>query len=102
MRPGAYLVNTASYSVVDEAALVEGLRTGRIAGAALDVHRAHPIPPDSPLLGMRNVVLTPHTGGATDGTVERHSSMMVDEIQRYLQGTRPIHLVNGEVWDSRV
>ena len=101
MRPGAYLVNTASYSVVDEAALVEGLRTGRIAGAALDVHRAHPIPPDSPLLRMPNVVLTPHTGGATDGTVKRHSSMMVDDIQRFLQGKRPMHLVNGEVWNGR-
>ena len=100
MKPGAYLVNTASHSAVDEAALVEGLRTGHIAGAALDVHRAHPIPPDSPLLGISNVLLTPHTGGATDGTVERHSSMMVDEIQRYLQGKRPIHLVNGDVWNG--
>ena len=100
MRPGAYLVNTASHSVVDEAALVEGLRSGRIAGAALDVHRSHPIPPDSPLLGIPNVLLTPHVGGATDGTVERHSSMMVDDIQRYLQGKRPAHLVNGDVWDG--
>ena len=101
MKPGAYLVNTASYSVVEEGALVEGLRSGRIAGVAMDVHRAHPIPPDSPLLGMPNVILTPHTGGATDGTVERHSSMMVQEIQRFLQGQRPRHLANGEVWDGR-
>jgi phosphoglycerate dehydrogenase-like enzyme len=101
MKPGAYLVNTASHTVVDETALVQHLERGHIAGAALDVHQTHPILPNSPLLRMPNVILTPHVGGATDGTVDRQSWMMVEEIRRFLKGKRPRHLVNGEVWNGR-
>ena len=101
MKAGSYIINTAAFSVIDEAALVEHLKSGHIAGAALDVHRTHPVPPSSPLLKLENVILTPHIGGATDGTVERQSRMMVEEIQRFLQGQRPRHLVNGEVWRRR-
>ena len=98
MKPGAYILNTAAYSIIEEAALVEGLQSGRIAGAALDVHRTHPITPTSPLLKLKNVILAPHIGGATDGTVERQSWTMVDEIGRFLRGTRPRHLVNRDIW----
>ena len=101
LKPGSYVLNTAAYHVIEEEALVQGLQSGRIAGAALDVHRSHPIPPNSPLLKLENVILTPHIGGATDGTVERQSWMMVEEIHRFLQGQRPRHLVNGEVWVRR-
>ena len=101
MKPGAYMVNTASYSVVEEVALVEHLKSGHIAGAALDVHRTHPIPPSSPLLKLENVILTPHVGGASDGTIERQSWAMVEEIRRFLEGRRPRHLVNREVWGRR-
>ena len=101
MKPGSYVINTAAYPVIEEAALVESLESGRIAGAALDVHPAHPIPPTSPLLKLDNVILTPHIGGATEGTVERQSWMMVEDIQRFLQGHRPLHLVNEEVWTRR-
>ncbi len=106
MKAGSCIINTASYSVIEEAALVEYLKSGHIAGVALDVHRTHPIPPSSPLLKLENacpelsrrIILTPHIGGATDGTIERQSWIMVEEILRFLQGQRPRHLVNHRVW----
>ena len=101
MKPGSYIVNTAAYAVIDEDALVEHLQSGHIAGIALDVHRSHPIPPSSPLLRIENAILTPHIGGATDGTVERQSWMMVEDIRRFINGRRPRHLVNGAVWRRR-
>ena len=101
LKEGSYVINTAAFPVIDEEALAEHLRSGHIAGAALDVHRTHPIPPTSPLLKLDNVILTPHIGGATDGTVERQSWMMVEEIDRYLSGRMPRRLVNREVWRRR-
>ena len=101
MKQGSFLINTAAYSVVEEAALVDYLSSRHIAGAALDVHRSHPILPSCPLLTLENVILTPHIGGATDGTVQRQSWMMVEDIRRYLNGQRPRHLVNREVWRRR-
>jgi D-3-phosphoglycerate dehydrogenase len=101
VRPGSFLVNTSSYSAVDEGALVEALHSGRLAGAALDVHESHPIPPTSPLLGLDNVILTPHIGGATEETVSRHSWMIVEAVRRFLTGRRPKHLVNPAVWKVR-
>lgn len=101
MREGAFLVNTSSYAAVDEHALVEALRSGRLSGAALDVHEAHPIPTTSPLLGLDNVVLTPHIGGATKETISRYSWMIVDAVRAFLKGRRPQHLVNPEVWRVR-
>ena len=101
MKSGSYIINTAAYSVIEEAALVAHLKSGHLAGAALDVHRTHPIHPSSPLLELENVILTPHIGGATDGTVKRQSWMMVEEIHRFLKGQRPINIVNHEVWRHR-
>lgn len=98
MPPGSFLVNVTSSTVVDQAALAAALREGRLGGAALDVHEAHPIPPDSPFLGMPNVILTPHIGGATVETIERHSRMVVDDLGRFVRHRRPKHLANGEVW----
>ena len=101
LKDGAYIINMATYSVIDEQALVDALRSGHVAGAALDVHRTHPVHPSNPLLQMENVILTPHIGGATDGTVERQSWMMVEDIGRYLDGLRPRRLFNREVWRRR-
>ena len=101
MKPSAYLLNLSDAAIVEENALVAALRGHRIAGAALDVFETHPITPHSPLLSLENVVLTPHLGGATEETIERHSQMMVDDIQRFLMGKRPNNLINVEAWGSR-
>ena len=71
MRPEAVLINTARGSVVDEVALVEALREGRIAGAAMDVFEDEPLPPDSPLLSMDNVLLAPHNANSSPAAWER-------------------------------
>ena len=98
IKPGCRLINTSSYHAVDEAALVEGLTSGRVAGAAFDVFPTHPLPPNNLLLGFDNVVLTPHIGGATRETVARHSDMIVQDIQRFVAGLKPERMVNPEVW----
>lgn len=95
LHAGAYLISTSAGSVVDAEAVVAALESGRLAGAALDVFDGHPLPASSPLLSAPNLLLTPHIGGATEETVERHSRMMVGEIERLLGG-RPLRLqVNG-------
>ena len=101
LRPSACLVNVTSPAVVEQDALTSALRAGRLAGAALDVHEAHPIPPNSPFLGLPNVNLTPHIGGATIETVVRHSRMVVDDLGRFLRGRRPRRLANPDVWPRR-
>ena len=98
MKRGAYFVNAAAPSIADSSALAAALAEGKLAGAALDVHEAHPIPPDSPFLRLPNVLLTPHIGGATRETVERHSAMAAGDFERFSRGERPVHLANPEVW----
>ena len=100
MKPGAYLVNCTATSVIDRAALIDVLAENRIAGAAFDVFETHPIAPDNPLLELDNVVLTPHIGGATQETIDRHSRMMTDDIMRFLSDERPLNIVNPEAWSS--
>ena len=101
MKPTAYLINAANAFVLDNAAIIKALKEKRIAGAAFDVFETWPVRPDSPLLKMDNVVLTPHIGGATAETVVRYSEMMVDDIERFLNGERPKNLLNPEVWGKR-
>jgi phosphoglycerate dehydrogenase-like enzyme len=102
MKPTAYLINTAGWEVVDEKVLLQALEQRRIAGAAFDTYQTHPVSPQSPLLQLDNAILTPHIGGATDGTVKRYSQMMVEEIERFVDGKRPKNLVNPEVWKQNV
>ena len=97
MKPTAYLVNTASWEVVEEEPLLQILKERRIAGAAFDVFPTHPVPPHFSLLELDNVVLTPHIGGASDGTIERQSRMIAEEIERFLRGERPLNLLNPQV-----
>ena len=99
MKPTAFFVNCSDAEVIDQVALIHALTTGRIAGAAFDVFETHPIAPDNPLLQLDNVILTPHLGGATVETIQRHSRMMTDDILRFACGDRPVNLVNPEVWD---
>lgn len=88
MRPTAYLVNTARGALIDEAALVEALREGRIAGAGLDVFETEP-PAGSPLLALDKVVLSPHVAGLSEDAIRRMAAMCVDNILHVLRGEDP-------------
>jgi phosphoglycerate dehydrogenase-like enzyme len=101
MKRDAFLINTSGGAVVDPAALVEALTAGTIAGAALDVFAGQPLPLTSPLLAAPNLLLTPHIGGATAETIERHSRMMVDEVERLLADKPLRHVVNPEYYHAR-
>lgn len=100
MKKRSYLINTARGSVVDENDLVEALRLGHLAGAALDVFDNEPnINPE--LLGMENVVLTPHIASATWEAREEYGRLAVQAILDTLAGKKPENLVNEEVWGKR-
>lgn len=101
MKPTACLINVTANAVIDQKALVSALTERRLAGAALDVHEAHPIPPHSLYLDLPNVILTPHIGGATRETIERHSSMIAEDMERYVAGKKPRYLANELVWNRR-
>jgi phosphoglycerate dehydrogenase-like enzyme len=89
VRPDAHLVNVARGSVVEEAALVDALRRGAIAGAALDVFEEEPLPATSPLWSLPNVIITPHVAGAGPRYFERALDLFSGNLERYLAG-RPL------------
>jgi gluconate 2-dehydrogenase len=93
MKPGAVFVNGARGRIVDEAALIEALRGGTIRAAGLDVFEHEPLPPDSPLLMMENVVALPHVGSATHETRFAMSQLAVDNLVAALDG-KPQNVVN--------
>ena len=86
MKSSAYLINIARGSVIDEAALIRALQEERIAGAGLDVFEREPLPSDSPLWDMRNVVITPHFAGMTPHYSDRVIEIFCDNLQRYRRG----------------
>ncbi len=100
MKPDSYLISATDMSVFDREALLHTLQTKKIAGAAFDVFETHPVSPSDPLLKLDNVVLTPHIGGATNETIERHSRMMTEDILRFQRGCRPLNLVNPAAWQA--
>lgn len=101
MKPTSFLINLSSPSITDEKTLVLQLKNKRIAGAAFDIYESTPINPDNPLLKLQNVILSPHLGGATEGTVDRHSSMMSNDIIRFINGKRPKNIVNPDIWHGK-
>ena len=86
MKSTAYLINIARGSVVDEPALIEALRNQQITGAALDVFTREPLPADSPLWDLPNVILTPHVSGPTPRYTERATELFRENLRRYLAG----------------
>jgi phosphoglycerate dehydrogenase-like enzyme len=84
MKPNAYLINVGRGAQVDETALADALRSRRIAGAALDVFEHEPLPQDSPLWSLDNLLITPHTAGITEKLWDRHYALLSDNLRRYL------------------
>ncbi len=97
MKPDAFLINAARGPIVDEAALIEALRNHRIAGAALDVFEKEPLPSDSPLLEMENVILTSHSVGWTEELFRDMGRIDCEGALAVMQGKAPAHVVNPEV-----
>jgi D-3-phosphoglycerate dehydrogenase / 2-oxoglutarate reductase len=99
MRDGAVFLNTARAQLHDTDALVDALRTGKVAAAGLDHFAGEWLPADHPLTTLPNVILTPHIGGATWNTEARQAQMVADDLEALLSGAAPAHIVNPEVLD---
>lgn len=97
MKSGAIVINTARGGIIDETALIEALQRGRIAAAGLDVTEKEPIPQDSPLLYMDNVIITPHNAWYSEESIATLQRMVGEEVVRVLSGQLPKNLVNKEV-----
>lgn len=95
MKPTSYLVNTSRGGTVDTEALIDALRDGKIAGAAVDVLEQEPIAPDSPLLKMDNCLVTSHCAWYSESSLLRLQEYAALEIKRLFSGERLLHVVNG-------
>lgn len=96
MKPGAFLINTARGEIVDENALVEALKSGHLAGAGLDVLAQEPPDPNSPLMGMQSVILSPHTAGLTKEGVALLAKGAAENALAVLEGRAPSFSGNWE------
>lgn len=100
MKPGAILVNTSRGGVIDDHALAEALRSGRLAGAGIDVMEPEPPGPDSPLLTLEQVLITPHIAAHTEDSMRRMAVTAAEQVLMALEGKRPTMAVNPEIWDA--
>jgi phosphoglycerate dehydrogenase-like enzyme len=94
MKPGSYLINAARGPIVDEAALIKALESGHLGGAGLDVYEVEPLATDSRLRTLENVILAPHTAGATFEADARLIEVVGDNLLRVLDGLPPVNIVN--------
>jgi D-3-phosphoglycerate dehydrogenase len=95
MKPGAFVLNVARGGIVDESALADALRTGHLAGAAVDVYSSEPMAPDNPLRDAPNLVLTPHLGASTSEAQDRVGLEMAEQVAMALAGVTPPYAVNA-------
>jgi phosphoglycerate dehydrogenase-like enzyme len=100
MKPTAFLINVARGELIDQQALVAALRGGRIAGAGLDVFEVEPLPWDDPLIGLDNVILTPHWLASTSDVWRATSHAVAEGMLRAARGRRPDNVVNPEVFND--
>ena len=100
MKRGSIFINAGRGGLVDEAALLKALRSGHLFGAGLDVTDPEPAELDNPLLHLENVVVTPHVASATPEGKTRMFVGALEQVVQVLQGERPAHLVNPEVWEG--
>jgi D-3-phosphoglycerate dehydrogenase len=102
MKPDAFLVNTSRGPVVDERALADALQSGRLAGAGLDVFEVEPIPADSPLLGMPNVILTSHIASYSEEGDVAHHARTLQVVKQVADGALPERkvVVNKDLFDA--
>lgn len=94
MKRSAFLVNTSRAGLVDESALIDALKSGRIAGAGLDVFSEEPLPATAPILSAPNTLLTPHLGYATRDSYELYFPHAVEDIEAWLNGA-PVRVISG-------
>ena len=100
MKKSAFLINTGRGPVVDEAGLIRALETGEIAGAAMDVTDPEPIAADSPLLSMKNVIITPHSGYNSEDSQKRLQALTAENVAQRLMGYCPRYFANRELKDK--
>lgn len=97
MKSEAVLINTSRGGVVDEAALIEALKANKIKGAALDVFEQEPLPEDSPLWTLPNVLISPHVSGFTPQYDERATDLFTENLRRFAAGERLLNLVDRAI-----
>jgi phosphoglycerate dehydrogenase-like enzyme len=93
-------VNTSRGGVIDDAALAEALRSGRLAGAGIDVTEPEPPSPDHPLLPLEQVLITPHIAAHTEDSMRRMAVAAAEQVLMALEGKRPTMAINPEIWDA--
>jgi phosphoglycerate dehydrogenase-like enzyme len=94
MRRDAYLINVARGPIVDEAALARALNKNQLAGAALDVFASEPLPTDSPLWNLENLLITPHSASLSEKMWQRHFVLISENLRRYLSGKPLLNVVD--------
>lgn len=95
-KPTAYIYNIARGKIIDELALIDALKSGRLAGAGLDVFQTEPLPPESPLWKMENVLQTPHVSGITPHYFKRAAQLFAENVKRYLNGEPLANLYDAD------